>query len=62
MSRPDDPAVAARDEHMRRSAIRALDDPKVVARAVRIIRAGLERQLLTVDDILPDGGGNDRAA
>jgi hypothetical protein len=47
---------------MRLAANRAVDDPAQLARAARIIRAALERQRLTLDDLVPpttpdsDGG------
>jgi hypothetical protein len=42
------PATAAR---LRKQALRAIDDPATLARAARIVRAGLERGLLTRDDL-----------
>lgn len=35
------------------AAERAADDPTKLAKAVRIVRAGLARNRLTVDDLLP---------
>jgi hypothetical protein len=43
---------AATAEHQRRAALRAVDDPAALARAARIIRVALERQTLTVADLL----------
>jgi hypothetical protein len=42
---------AATNEHMRRSAHRAVDDPVQLARAARIVRAALERGRLTQQDL-----------
>jgi hypothetical protein len=42
---------AATNEHMRRSALRLVDDPAELAKAARIIRAALERGRLTPDDL-----------
>ena len=44
----------ARGEMMRQSAIRAIDDPAQLARAVRIVRAALDRQLLRIEDLEGD--------
>jgi hypothetical protein len=43
----------ARDEHLRRAAVRALNDPIALARAARIVRAALERGRLTPEDLTP---------
>lgn len=56
-----DRAAAARAEFQRRSAERAVDDPRQLARACRIIKAALDRKVLTVDDIL-ERAGNGSAA
>ena len=42
---------AATNEHKRRSALRAIDDPAQLAKAARIVRAALERGRLTPDDL-----------
>jgi hypothetical protein len=47
--------AAATKEHLRRSARRAVDDPAQLARAARIVRAALERQRLSLADLVPDG-------
>jgi hypothetical protein len=56
--------AAATEEHMRRAAIRALDDPAQLARAARIVRAALARQRLTLADLttLPTTPGDDGGA
>ena len=41
----------ARNEHLRRAAIRAIDDPVELARAARIIRAALDLRALTPADL-----------
>jgi hypothetical protein len=46
--------AAARAEHARRAANRAVDDPVKLARAARIVRAALARQVLTEDDLRGD--------
>ena len=43
--------VIARDEFLRKSADRAVDDPATLARAARIVRAALARQVLTPEDL-----------
>lgn len=50
----------ARNEHLRRAAIRALGDPIELARAARIVRAGITRGVLRPADlsgpiVRPDG-------
>lgn len=42
-----------REVHQRHSAHRAVDDPAKLARAARIVRAALARQVLTLDDLAP---------
>lgn len=42
---------AAIAENMRRAAVRAIDDPAELAKAARIVRAALERQALTEQDL-----------
>jgi hypothetical protein len=44
---------AAANEHMRRSAHRAVDDLAQLAKAARIVRAALERRKLTLADLTP---------
>jgi hypothetical protein len=53
----DGPMAEARAEHLRRTAVRALDDPVTLARAARIVREALARKRLTLDDINPDDRG-----
>jgi hypothetical protein len=48
----------ARAEMERRSAARAVDDPRQLARAARIVRAALERKRLSPGDVLPAKGGD----
>lgn len=38
-------------EHQRQAALRAADDPAKVARAIRVIRAAIETDRLTVDEL-----------
>lgn len=38
-------------EHQRQAALRAAEDPAKLARAVRVIRAAIERQRLTLDEL-----------
>lgn len=47
----------ARAVQMRNAAIRSLDDPVRLARAARIVREALARNVLTLSDIDPAGGG-----
>jgi hypothetical protein len=56
--------AAARQAHERNSALRAIEDPRQLARAARIVRVGLERRRLTLADVLPQdrAGGDDAAA
>jgi hypothetical protein len=42
---------AATVEHMRRTAVRAVDDAATLNRAARIVRAALSRRVLTEDDL-----------
>lgn len=49
----------ARAAHQRNAAIRALDDPRQLGRAARIVRAALERRMLTLDELVQIGGGAD---
>lgn len=51
----------ARAELLRRSAIRATDDPVKLARAARIVRAALERNRLTLADLVQAPHGGDAA-
>jgi hypothetical protein len=37
---------------MQNAALRAIDDPAVLARAARIVRVALERQRLTLNDLV----------
>jgi hypothetical protein len=46
----------AREIMMRKSAERAVDDPRQLARAARIVRTALARKALEPADVLPDGG------
>ena len=41
----------ATTEHLRRAAVRALDNPVALERAARIVRVALERKRLTLDDL-----------
>lgn len=45
-------ATAAVQHH---AAERAIDDPAKLARAARIVRLALEREILTEDDLRPRG-------
>lgn len=45
--------AAAIETHKQRAAERAVDDPIKLARAARIVRTALARQVLTVDDLRP---------
>ena len=45
---------AATAGHMRRSALRAVDDPAQLAKAARIVRAALARRALTPRDLAGD--------
>jgi len=60
MSRPvaADVAVprtaAATEAHAEYAAARAVDDPRQLARAARIVRTALARKALSPADILPD--------
>lgn len=49
---PDEPMAQARDKAYKQAAIRALDDPRQVARAGRIVREALRRNRLNLADIL----------
>ena len=48
---------AATAAHQRYAVIRAVDDPKSLAKAAKIVREALRRQRLTLADITPDGDG-----
>jgi hypothetical protein len=48
--------AAARAEHVRRAAERAVDDPRQLARAARIVRAALARKALEPTDLLEEVG------
>lgn len=54
---PSDKKLAAlaqaRDKYQAQTAHRAVDDPVVLARAARIVRAALSRQKLTLADLPP---------
>lgn len=55
---------AATQEHMRRAAHRAVDDPAELARAARIVRAALARKRITIEELTAssaDGGGRNAA-
>jgi hypothetical protein len=59
---PDDPElVAARHELDHAVALRAIDDPAELARAVRIIRTALERERLSLADLAPGPGSGETA-
>jgi hypothetical protein len=58
---PDHPIHKARAEMERRSAARAVDDPRQLARAARIVRAALARKRLSPADVLPDEADPDAA-
>lgn len=45
---------AATEAHKRNAAVRALDDPKTLNRAARIVREALARKRLSLADITPD--------
>jgi hypothetical protein len=45
---------AATREHLRRAALRAIDDPAKLAWAARIVRTALERRRLTVAELTQD--------
>ena len=47
-----DRTAAARAEMLRRSAERAVDNPRQLARAARIVRAALARQAIEIGDVL----------
>lgn len=44
----------AQEANKRNAALRAIDDPAKLARAARIVRAALERQRLTLEDLTSD--------
>jgi hypothetical protein len=44
---------------MDRSAQRAVDDPRQLARAARIVRAAIGRKRLEPGDVLPESGDGD---
>jgi hypothetical protein len=58
-SEPIDRAATARAVRSQRSAERAVDDPRQLARAARIVRAALARRELELADVLPAGDGGD---
>lgn len=49
----DGPMAEARAEHLRRAAVRAIDDPVELAKAARIVRCALERKRLRLADVAP---------
>jgi hypothetical protein len=59
---PDHPIHQARAEMERRSAARAIDDPRQLSRAARIVKCALERRRLELADVLPDEPDGDEAA
>jgi hypothetical protein len=61
-SEPTDRAATARAVRSQRSAERAVDDPRQLARAARIVRAALARKALEPADLLEGGAADDRAA
>jgi hypothetical protein len=52
-----DRTAAATATVQRHAAERAIDDPAKLARAARIVRLALERQRLTLDELLPTDRG-----
>lgn len=50
---PGTDTAPATEAHVTNSAHRAVDDPKQLARATRIVRAALARRKLTHDDLTP---------
>jgi hypothetical protein len=51
---PTDRTAPARAEHERRAAERAVDNPRQLARAARIVRAALARGVIAPDDVLSE--------
>ncbi|MGH9287038.1 MAG: hypothetical protein ACRD0V_01870 [Acidimicrobiales bacterium] len=51
-----DSMAKARGEMMRRAAERAVDDPRQLARAARIVRAALARKALEPADLIEEVG------
>jgi hypothetical protein len=51
---PNPRPTAASAGHMRNAANRAVDDPAQLARAARIVRAALQRRVLTPRDLQGD--------
>ena len=54
MAVPTDRAAIAREAMMAKSADRAVDDPRQLARAARIVRAALARKALEPADLLEE--------
>lgn len=50
---PESPTAKARAVRLTQTAHRAVDDPVQLARAVRIVRAALARERLTLGDLRP---------
>jgi hypothetical protein len=61
-SPPTDRAAVARAVRSQRSAERAVDDPRQLARAARIVRAALARGVVTPADVIEGGDGNGETA
>lgn len=55
------PGAAARAARKRRAAERAAEDPIRLARAARIVRAALARQMLTPADLLDEGADREES-
>lgn len=50
---PQERMQHARNARETKSAYRALDDPPTLRRAVRIVRAAMARNVLTLDELTP---------
>jgi hypothetical protein len=55
-------AAHASKANVEAAAVRAIDDPRRLAQAARIVRAALERRRFALADVLPDADQPDEAA
>jgi hypothetical protein len=58
VSRSPAAPLRAIEAHQRNAALRAIDDPRQLARAARIVRAALERKRLELADVLPEAAAD----
>lgn len=47
---------AAREEWSNVNAQRAVEDPAKLRKAMRVVRVALAREMITIDELVPDAG------